>query len=50
MIDEAIALVDQNGDLFMMPELLRIKATILMMSPDRDSRYRGLPVGILGNR
>ena len=29
-IDQAIALVERNGDLFMMPELLRIKAVILM--------------------
>ena len=36
VVNEAIALVDRNGDLFMMPELLRIKATILMMSPDQD--------------
>jgi predicted ATPase/DNA-binding winged helix-turn-helix (wHTH) protein len=35
-IGQAIALVEQNGDLFMMPELLRIKAAILMTSPDPD--------------
>jgi hypothetical protein len=29
-IDEAIAVGERNGDLFMMPEALRIKATILM--------------------
>ncbi len=36
MIDQAIALVERNGDLFMMPELLRIKAGILMTSPGPD--------------
>jgi predicted ATPase/DNA-binding winged helix-turn-helix (wHTH) protein len=36
MIAQAIALVEQNGDLFMLPELLRIKAAILMTSPDPD--------------
>jgi predicted ATPase len=36
LIDQAMALVEQNGDLFMMPELLRIKATILMTSPGPD--------------
>ena len=36
VIDQAIALVEQNGDLFMMPELLRIKAEILMTSPGPD--------------
>jgi len=35
-IDEAIALVDRNGDMFGMPELLRIKADLLasMQKPD----------------
>lgn len=28
-IDETIALVDRNGDLFMMPELLRVKGSIM---------------------
>jgi predicted ATPase len=36
LIDRAIALVERNGDLFMMPELLRIKAGILMTSPGSD--------------
>jgi predicted ATPase/DNA-binding winged helix-turn-helix (wHTH) protein len=36
VIDQTIVLVEQNGDLFMMPELLRIKATILMTSPAPD--------------
>ena len=36
LIDQAMALVERNGDLFMMPELLRIKATILMTSPGPD--------------
>ena len=36
VIGQAIALVEQNGDLFMMPELLRIKAKILMTSPAPD--------------
>ena len=33
VVDRAIALVEQNGDLFMAPELLRIKGTILMTQP-----------------
>jgi predicted ATPase/DNA-binding winged helix-turn-helix (wHTH) protein len=36
LIDQTIALVERNGDLFMIPELLRIKAVILMMLPDPD--------------
>jgi len=32
-IDESIALTERNGDLFMMPELLRIKADILARMP-----------------
>ncbi len=33
-IDATIALVERNGDLFMMPELLRIKGDILSVEPD----------------
>jgi tetratricopeptide (TPR) repeat protein len=33
-IDEAIAVVERNGDLFTMPEMLRVKGSILMLSPD----------------
>jgi predicted ATPase/DNA-binding winged helix-turn-helix (wHTH) protein len=36
MIDETIALVERNGDLFAMPELQRIKGAILTTSPDPD--------------
>jgi predicted ATPase len=36
LIDQAMASVERNGDLFMMPELLRIKATILITSPGPD--------------
>jgi predicted ATPase len=36
MIDETIALVERNGDLFTMPELQRIKGAILTTSPDPD--------------
>ena len=36
LIDQTIALVERNGDLFMMPELLRVKADILMTSPSPD--------------
>jgi predicted ATPase/DNA-binding winged helix-turn-helix (wHTH) protein len=36
-IDETIALVERNGDLFMMPELLRVKATILISAPEPES-------------
>jgi tetratricopeptide (TPR) repeat protein len=35
-IDEAIALVEHNGDLFGFPELLRIKAEILAAMPNPD--------------
>jgi predicted ATPase len=35
-IDEAIALVEHNGDLFGFPELLRIKADIFASMPDPD--------------
>jgi predicted ATPase/DNA-binding winged helix-turn-helix (wHTH) protein len=35
-IDRTVALVEYNGDLFMMPELLRIKAAILMTSLEPD--------------
>jgi predicted ATPase len=35
-IDETIALVERNGDLFAMPELQRIKADILMTSASPD--------------
>jgi predicted ATPase len=35
-IDETIALVERNGDLFTMPELQRIKGAILTTSPDPD--------------
>jgi predicted ATPase/DNA-binding winged helix-turn-helix (wHTH) protein len=35
-IDEAIALVEHNGDLFGFPELLRIKADILASMPNPD--------------
>jgi predicted ATPase len=36
VIDQAMESVEQKGDLFMMPELLRIKANILMTSPGPD--------------
>jgi predicted ATPase len=35
-IDETITLVEQNGDLFMMPELLRMKGGVLASSPFAD--------------
>jgi len=35
-IDEAVALVEHNGDLFGFPELLRIKADILASMPNPD--------------
>jgi predicted ATPase len=35
-IDETIALVERNGDLFMMPELLRVKAAILISVPEPE--------------
>jgi predicted ATPase/DNA-binding winged helix-turn-helix (wHTH) protein len=36
MITETIALVERNGDLFMMPELLRVKGSVLASSPFAD--------------
>ena len=50
MIDQAIALVEQNGDLFMMPELLRIKAAILMTSPAGFRACGTVSVAIPGAR
>jgi predicted ATPase len=35
-ITETIALVERNGDLFMMPELLRVKGSVLASSPFAD--------------
>jgi tetratricopeptide (TPR) repeat protein len=35
-LDETIALVERNGDLFNMPELLRIKGDILMSADDSE--------------
>ncbi|WP_334396195.1 ATP-binding protein [Bradyrhizobium sp. AZCC 2289] len=35
-ITETIALVERNGDLFMMPELLRLKGSVLASSPFAD--------------
>ena len=35
-ITETIALVERNGDLFMMPELLRLKGNVLASSPFAD--------------
>jgi predicted ATPase/DNA-binding winged helix-turn-helix (wHTH) protein len=36
-IDEVIALVGRRGDLFAMPELLRVKGTILLSAPEPES-------------
>jgi predicted ATPase/DNA-binding winged helix-turn-helix (wHTH) protein len=36
LIDEAVTLIERNGDLFMMPELLRVKAESLMTLPGPD--------------
>jgi predicted ATPase/DNA-binding winged helix-turn-helix (wHTH) protein len=33
-VDQAIAQVERNGDLFVMPELLRVKGTILVSAPE----------------
>jgi predicted ATPase len=35
-IDEAIAVVEKNGDLFNIPELLRIKGNIVASEPQSD--------------
>src|SRR6202171_5734005 len=48
-IDEAIALVEHNEDLFGMPELLRIKADILVSAQPADPvRAEGLLIQSLG--
>jgi predicted ATPase len=41
MITETIALVERNGDLFMMPELLRVKGSVLASSPFADMNVCG---------